>query len=164
MNQSSKFKQPTAKNGVMNPQRNFLPASTNGDYHGSLISAWFLTLMSLATIIPGCIHTFLPDGGAGVIAGLDLSRNGPRIIGLFAWAGTTQIVWGLLMLVVSLRNRNFVPLLLGLLLIERSLHALNMWVLKYTGDGHHPPETYLTLAALPIIALFLGLSLRQRGR
>jgi len=55
---------------------NFLPVATNEDYRGKRIAAWFLTFMSVTTIIPGCIHTFLPDGGTGVIAGLDLSQNG----------------------------------------------------------------------------------------
>ena len=32
------------------------------------------------------IHSFLPDGGAGTIAGLDLSHNRQLILGLFAWA------------------------------------------------------------------------------
>jgi hypothetical protein len=31
--------------------------------------------------VPGLIHVFLPDGGAGVIAGLDLSKNRATIIG-----------------------------------------------------------------------------------
>jgi hypothetical protein len=36
------------------------------------VAAWFLTLAAIGTIIPGSIHVFLPDGGAGVIAGIDL--------------------------------------------------------------------------------------------
>lgn len=55
--------------------------------------------------MPGAIHAFLPDGGAGVIAGLDLTHNAATIIGVFAWVGATQIVWGLTMLMVSLKKR-----------------------------------------------------------
>ena len=33
----------------------------------------------------GCVHDRLPDGGAGVIAGLDLTENTHVIIGVFAW-------------------------------------------------------------------------------
>src|SRR5882672_5407908 len=110
----------------LRPMR-FFPPSTNATYSGSLVSAYFLTLFSVLTILPGCIHTFAPDGGAGTIAGLDLSQNGRVIIAVFAWAGATQIAFGLATLIVSLRYRSLVPLMLGLAIIERSLHALNAW-------------------------------------
>lgn len=124
-------------------------------------SSRFLALCGVLAVVPGTIHVFLPDGGAGVIAGLDLARDNGRTIGLFAWAGATQIVWGLMMLAVGLRYRLLVPLALALLLLERTLHALNFWVLK--PGTHHPPENYAVLVALPIIALFLALALRHRG-
>jgi hypothetical protein len=140
-----------------------LPSSTNGHYFGSPLAAYLLALAGLLTIGPGLIHVFLPDGGAGVIAGLDLSRNGAVIVGTFAWAGATQIVWGITLLVASLRYRSFVPPLLVLLLIERSLIALNLWVLRAPSSGHHPPAAYGTLVALPLLAAALALSLRVRA-
>lgn len=124
-------------------------------------SARFLALCGGLAVIPGAIHVLLPDGGAGVIAGIDLAGQGARIIGVFAWAGATQIVWGLMMLAVALRYRTLVPLALALLLFERTLHALNFWLLK--PGTHHPPESYAVLVALPVIALFLVLALRHRG-
>lgn len=140
----------------------FFPPSTNADYHGRPLAAWFLTLVSLGTIVPGGIHVFLPDGGAGVIAGIDLTQGGKTIIAVFAWAGATQMVWGLSMLAVSLAYRSLVPLFLFLILVERSIIAVNQWVLKATGTGHHPPEAYVTLVALPLVALMLGLALARR--
>ncbi|GGB64523.1 hypothetical protein GCM10010833_19580 [Blastomonas aquatica] len=118
-------------------------------------------LCGVLAVVPGTIHVALPDGGAGVIAGIDLGRDGGRIIAMFAWAGATQIAWGLTMLAVALRYRALVPLALALLLLERSLHALNFWVLK--PGAHHPPESYAVLVALPLIALFLAIALRRRG-
>jgi len=140
-----------------------LPPSTNRDYTGAPIAAYFLTVVGALTIIPGLIHVFLPDGGAGVIAGLDLSANGPAIVGIFAWAGATQIVWGITLLVASLRYRRFVPPLLVLLLFERSLIALNLWVLKAPTTGHHAPGAYGTLVALPLLVAALWLSLQVRS-
>lgn len=138
------------------------PRSTNGDYAGRPVAAWFLTLVALGTIVPGSIHVFLPDGGAGVIAGIDLSQNGKTIIAIFAWAGATQMVWGVLMLAVSLAYRSLVPLVLGLVLIERMLIAATQWLLKATGTGHHPPEAYVTLVAIPVVLLMLSLSLSKK--
>jgi hypothetical protein len=138
------------------------PPSTNCAYSGSMVSAYFLTLFSVLTIVPGCIHTFAPDGGAGTIAGLDLSQNGRVIIAIFAWAGATQIAFGLAALIVSLRYRNLVPLMLGLAIVERTLHALNAWVIKSAGTGHHPPEHYAVLVGLPLLVASFVLSLRDR--
>jgi hypothetical protein len=138
-----------------------LPPSTNDRYGGSIGSARFLTLVSVLTILPGMIHVFLPDGGAGTIAGIDLGPAAPVIIALFAWAGATQIVFGIVGLVVSLRYRDLVPLMLSLIVLERLLHALDGWLLK-TGTGHHPPEHYAVLIVLPLLVLALAGSLRPR--
>ena len=140
---------------------NLLPEPTNAQYSGSRISLVILGLAVIITIIPACIHTFLPDGGANIIAGMGLdleSEHGRRVVGLFAWAGTTQLVWGLMLLTVLVRYRTLVPLGLGLLTVERILHCWHLWGPK-SGD-HHPPEAYATLILIPLFALGLILALR----
>jgi len=139
------------------------PASTNDAYSGAMVSAHFLTLFSVLTVVPGCIHTFAPDGGAGTIAGLDLSQNGRVVIAVFAWAGATQIAFGLATLIVSLRYRSLVPLMLGLAIVERTLHALNAWAIKGAAAGHHPPEHYAVLVGVPLLCGAFVLSLRDRA-
>ena len=139
----------------------FFPASTNPQYTGSRISLLILGLAVIITIIPACIHTFLPDGGANIIAGMGIdleSEHGRRVVGLFAWAGTTQLVWGLILLAILLKYRTLVPLALGLLTFERILHCWHLWGPK-SGD-HHPPEAYGTLIFIPLFALGLILALR----
>ena len=142
----------------------FLPPSTNAQYEGAPLAAHFLAFLGLTTLGPGLIHTFLPDGGAGVIAGMDLSRNGAAIVGVFAWAGATQIVWGITLLAAALRYRSLVPPLLALLLVERSLIAANLWWWKAPAGEHRPPEAYATLVVLPLLALALAGSLARRAR
>jgi hypothetical protein len=136
-----------------------LPPSTNADYPGAPLAAHFLGLVGILTVVPGAIHRFLPDGGAGVIAGIDLSQNGAAVIRAFAWAGATQIVWGVTLVAASLRYRSLVPLLLALLLVERGLIAATLWL---DGAGHRPPAAYATLGVLPLLAVALWLSLRRR--
>jgi len=145
------------------PAMRLLPPSTNGSYSGSLLSAYLLTLFGVLTIVPGCIHSFAPDGGAGTIAGLDLSQNGRLVIALFAWAGATQIAFGIAALIVSLRYRNLVPLMLALACLERTLHVLNAWVFTGAATGHRPPEHYAVLLGLPLLFAALLLSLRDRA-
>jgi hypothetical protein len=107
------------------------------------------------------IHSFLPDGGAGVIAGLDLSHNPTMIFGMFAWAGATQIAHGIVTLVVALRYRALVPLFLIVSFIERLLLSWSGWIKHAPVNGHHPPEHYSSLIFLPVILLFLWLSVRR---
>jgi hypothetical protein len=137
---------------------NLLPESTNGSYRGDGAAWKFLAAIAVVTILPGCIHAFLPDGGAGVIAGLDLSHSRSTIVGVFAWAGATQIVHGLAMLAVALRYRTLVPLFLGLVVVERVVMSINWWVLKPSDTGHRPPEVWATLVLLPVVVYFLARS------
>lgn len=138
-----------------------LPPSTNAHYAGSRYSAWFLMLLGLGWCIGGSIHSFAPDGGAGSIAGIDLSQDGRRIIALFAWAGATQLAHGIAMIIVALRYRTLVPLMLLLSLLERGLLSWSAFVAHVPASGEHPPGQYGSLIAVPLILLFLWLSLRK---
>lgn len=139
------------------------PESTNDQYRGAVASAWFLGLLAIGSIIPGCIHYFLPDGGAEVIAGLDLGAERSLVIGVFAWMGATQIPYGLAQLAVATRYRSLVPLFLALALIERALAAIAGWITKGADAPHHPPEHYVVVALVPVILTFLTLSLMRRA-
>jgi hypothetical protein len=138
------------------------PPSTNRDYRGATVSAWFLMLVGLLEFVPGCIHVFLPDGGAGVIAGLDLAAGGPAIIAVFAWFGAIQIPFALLLFVIGLRYRTLVPLALVALIIARGLMSIDGWFFKGSVSGHHPPEHYASPIAVALALVFLFLALRQR--
>jgi hypothetical protein len=142
---------------------NLFPPSTNADYRGARSSAWFLGLAALLTLGPALIHSFLPDGGAGVIAGLDLGDRRQLVIGVFRWEGATQLALGLAMLAIAVRYRTLTALFLVLTLVEHGLMALQGWVLSPPVDGHHPPEHYGSLAILPLALVFLILALRPRS-
>jgi hypothetical protein len=140
-----------------------LPPPTNQAYQGSLFAAHLLAVLGVLTVVPGCIHSFLPDGGAATIAGIDLGACRSVIVALFAWAGATQIVFGLTMLLAGTRYRTFVPLVLSLVILERGLHAVEAWLPKDGGAHHHPPEHYAVLLVLPLAIAALVLSLRDRS-
>ena len=141
-----------------------LPPSTNEAYRGARISAWFLLAAALLTLGPGLLHSFLPDGGAHSIAGLDLGERRDVVVGVFRWEGATQIAFGLAMAAVAVRYRPLTPLFLALLLIEEALVALQGWVLAPPASGHHPPAHYGALAVVVLAAIFLALALKPRPR
>ncbi len=138
------------------------PPSTNAAYRGATVSAWFLMLAAALEFVPGCIHYFLPDGGAGVIAGLDLTHNRQTIVSVFAWVGAIQIPFAMLLFVIGLRYRTLVPLGLLVLIIERALMTVDGWLLKGAASGHHPPEHFASPVAVVLASVFLAFSLRDR--
>lgn len=140
----------------------FLPPSTNHLYQGARASVWFLLLSAVMTLVPGLIHSFLPDGGAGVIGGLDLTGRRDLVIGLFRWEGSTQLALGLGMLAVALRYQPLTPLFLSLVIVERGLISLHGWILTPPANGHHPPAHFASPVAVVLTAFFLFLSLRAR--
>lgn len=140
----------------------FLPPSTNAQYHGARAAPWFLALAALATLATATIHSFLPDGGAEAIAGLDLGDRRELVIGVFAWEGATQFALGIGMLVVALRYRTLTPLFLSLVVVERGLMTLQGWVLKPPASGHHPPAHYGSVVVALLALMFLVLALRRR--
>jgi hypothetical protein len=139
-----------------------LPPPTNDSYRGSVASAWFLAFAALITLGPGLIHSFLPDGGAGVIAGLDMGDKRDLVIGVFRWEGATQLAFGLALLTVSLRYRPLTPLFLALFTLESALVALQGWVLTPPANGHHPPAHYGSVVVALLGVVFLWLSLPRR--
>ena len=139
-----------------------LPPSTNDQYRGPAVSVWFLGLCALLTLGPALIHSFLPDGGAGVIAGLDLGDRRDVVIGVFAWEGATQLAFGLGLLAAAIRYRSFTAFCLVLVAIERSLMSLQAWVLKPPANGHHPPEHYGSPVTVALALFFAWLALRPR--
>lgn len=140
-----------------------LPPSTNAQYRGSTLAVWFLGLMALTTLVTGCIHSFLPDGGSRVIAGLDLGDRADLVIATFNWEGATQLGFGLALVAVVLRYRALTAWMLLCVAVERGLMSLQGWVLRVPADGHHPPEHYgspiITLLAL----VFMVLAARERS-
>ena len=137
-----------------------LPPSTNADYRGARVSAWFLAFAAALTIGPGLAHSFLPDGGMTTIAGLAPGEAAPMVLGAFRWEGATQLAWGAAMLAVALRYRPLTPLFLALLAGQAGLSALEVWVLAPM-RGHRPPENYGVLATAPLAVLFLILALQS---
>jgi len=139
-----------------------LAPSTNDQYRGARAAAWFLALGGVLTLVPGMIHAFLPDGGAGSIAGLDMGDRRELVIALFAWHGATQIAFGLAMIAVALRYRSLTPLFLALFVLERVLLVLDAWGPGAAAPAHRPPEHYGSMAGLALGLVFLALSLRTR--
>ena len=137
-----------------------LPARSNHAYGGSPWAWRILILLGVLNLGRGGIHFFAADGGAGRIAGIDLSQGGDVIVMLFAMLGLDQMVWGAIDLYVALRQRAFVPLVFALTLAKQAVGAIVLWIYKPLSVP--APGKYGAVLTLPVLALGLWLSLRPR--
>jgi hypothetical protein len=99
-----------------------LPASASADFTGRPLALWALYPVTAITLWRSQHHMFAPDGGAESIATIPLSRYSPdasaNIIAMFAQWGLSQLLLGLVMLVVAVRYRALVSLMWLLLCLE----------------------------------------------
>jgi hypothetical protein len=113
----------------------------------------------MVSTIRSLIHLLAPDGGAGSIAGMDLSVAGAQgIIFSFALWGSAQLIYALIQLVVVFRYRSLVPFMYVLLILETLLREL-VGHMKPVHFAHTPPGAIGNYVILPLAALMLALSL-----
>ncbi|MFZ5668338.1 MAG: hypothetical protein ACOY4K_02495 [Pseudomonadota bacterium] len=90
------------------------------------ISLTALVLLGAINLVRGGVHVFLPDSGAGTIAGFDLENGGRgTIVLMLAFIGAGQLGQGLADLLAAWRYRDFV---VPLLVVEFARNLLGMWI------------------------------------
>ncbi len=135
-----------------------VPVRWHEPYRGLPIGWQLLLPFALMNLVRGGIHLFADDGGAGRIAGIDLTQGGAVIVMLFAVMGIDQIAWGVIDTAVALRWRAFVPLVWALTLAKQLAGAVVMWVYKPLPVP--APGKYGALVILLVVAFALWASLR----
>lgn len=129
----------------MNWSRLFPPAN---EYTGPNAPFYFLVLIAITSTASSLIHMFFPDGGAGVISGINTGvEGGGNIIAMFGQWGASQLILALIYWLVILRYRSLTPLMLAVVVLEQLLQI---------GMGHIKP---LVIAAPPPGAIGSGLVL-----
>jgi hypothetical protein len=123
----------------------------------------FVALLGLINLGRGALHVFLPDSGAGQIAGFDLTQGGAAIVFLLAMVGVTQMGLGLADIAASLRYRMFV---LPLLWVHAVQQALGMYVFHIAKPppAAVPGEAFNTLLFVLILLAALLESYGQNRR
>ena len=139
-----------------------LPSPADNTIRGPKFVTWIFTLIAIVGTVRSCIHIFAPDGGAGSIAGMDLSVAGAGgIIFSFALWGTSQLIYAFIQLAVAFRYRSLVPAMYVILMLETLLRML-VGRMKPVHFSHTPPGAYGNYVMLPLVLLMLVLSLRGR--
>jgi hypothetical protein len=137
------------------------PAEVNSNARGHKLPLVVFSLIAVVSTIRSCIHLFAPDGGAGSIAGMDLSVSGADgIIFAFALWGSSQLIYALIQLLVAFRYRSLVPFMYLLLILETLLRML-VGSMKPVAFSHTPPGALGNYIILPLALIMLVLSLRD---
>lgn len=138
-----------------------LPKEANGSYTGSRIAYWVFALISVVSLGRSCIHLFAPDGGAGSIAGIDLSLGGAAsIIFAFGLWGLSQVIYAFIQLLVAFRYKTLIPLMY-LVLIFETLGRMFVGRTKPPILLHTPPGGFANYIVLPLAIVMLVLSLTE---
>jgi hypothetical protein len=136
-----------------------LPAKIDNTIRGSRIPFYIFALYAIVSTVRSCIHLLSPDGGAGTIAGMDLSVAGADgIIFAFALWGSSQLLFALIQLLVVFRYRSLIPFMWLMLALEVLLRE-SVGKMKPVTFAHTPPGAIGNQVMLPLALLMLGLSL-----
>ncbi len=144
-----------------------LPSSVNNNIRGTKIPFYVFALYAIVSTVRSCIHLLSPDGGAGTIAGMDLSVAGADgIVFAFALWGSSQLLFAIIQLLVVFRYNSLVPFMYLMLVLEVLLREL-VGKMKPVTFAHTPPGAIGNQIILPLAVLMLVLSLwsayRQTG-
>lgn len=140
-----------------------LPVKADNTLPGSKLPFYMLLLLALIGTVRSLIHIFSPDGGAGSIAGMDLSAGANGIIFAFALWGSAQLIYALLQWVVLLRYRALIPLMWLIQLLE-TLGRMLVGRIKPVTFAHTPPGAIQNYIYLALALLMLSLSLWSARR
>ena len=136
-----------------------LPAKIDNIIRGSKIPFYVFALYAIVSTVRSLIHLLSPDGGAGTIAGMDLTVAGAEgIIFAFALWGSSQLLFAIIQLLVVLRYRSLVPLMWLMLALEVLLRQL-VGAMKPVTFAHTPPGAIGNQLILPLALLMLALAL-----
>ncbi len=148
----------------MRPCRTLLPVTAGNDNPGPKLANIVFLLLAIVGIARSCIHIFSPDGGAGVIAGLDVAvAGGDGIVFAFALWGGAQLLLSIVQVTVNFRYKNLIPFMYGLLIAEVFLRMLAGWLHPVT-FSHVPPGAVANYIVLAVAIVMLLLLLLQRDR
>jgi len=136
-----------------------LPVQADNTIRGIKLPVYLFCLIAIVSTVRSCIHIFAPDGGAGSIAGMNLSVTGANeVVFAFALWGSAQLIYALIQLVVAFRYRTLIPFMYILLILETLLRML-VGHMKPVTFAHAPPGAIGNYVILPLAALMLILSL-----
>lgn len=140
------------------------PKTADNNYRGSKLAAAVFLLIAAAGTVRSGIHLLAPDGGAGTIAGMDLSVAGAEgIIFAFSLWGGAQLLYALVQLTVFFRYRTLIPMMYVLMFLE-TLFRMLTGHMKPVQFSHTPPGAIGNYIMIPLVLVMFVLSISGRKK
>jgi len=141
----------------------FLGKADNNFQGYRIVVIVFLAII-VFTIARSLVHILLPDGGAGSIAGLDVTvEGGQNVVSVFAVWGLSQLLMGFVYLVVFFRYKSLIPFMYLLILAEYS-GRIALGLIKPLEVGHPPPGVIGDYILVPLAIIMLACSRDPRDQ
>ena len=136
-----------------------LPTQIDNTIRGTKIPFYIFTLYAIVSTVRSCIHLLSSDGGAGTIAGMDLSVAGADgIIFAFALWGSSQLLFAMIQMLAVIRYRSLIPFMWLMLALEILLREL-VGKMKPVTFAHTPPGAIGNQIILPLAVVMVVWSL-----
>ena len=138
-----------------------LPEKIDNNFPGHKFAAHAFLVLTIITIARSLAHMFLPDGGAELIATIDVSvEGGVTIIGMFAQWGLSQLLMAGLYVIVFVRYKSLIPLMYLIIFAEYA-GRIGMGLLKPIETiGTAPGGSIGSLIILYLAIIFFVFSIR----
>jgi hypothetical protein len=104
------------------------PKQFDNQFRGYKIALYAFYVLTAITVWRSQHHLFAADGGAQTIASIPLdtftAAGSQAVIGVFGLWGLSQLIIGVIYLLVAFRYRAMVPLMYVLLIVEYAFRAI----------------------------------------
>lgn len=141
--------------------KTLFPKKADNQFPGVKFSMVVFFVIAVVSTARSLVHIFSPDGGAGSIAGLDLSVEGAEgIIFAFALWGSAQLVLAVVQLIISFRYRSLIPMMYVLLIFEVLIRIL-VGRIKPVTFAQTPPGAIGNFVIFPLALVMLLLCFVQ---
>ncbi|TRX65661.1 hypothetical protein EO216_19780 [Flammeovirga kamogawensis] len=149
----------------MNRIDKVFPKEFGNDYKGHKIALYFFYFFTILTVVRSLIHMFSADGGAQSIATIPLDTytdgGASTVILIFSLWGLSQLIMGLLYVIVCWRYKSLIPLMYLFLFIEY-LMRLVLMTLKPIETTGTAPGGVINYIFVPLAILLFFLSIKSR--
>ena len=139
-----------------------LPDVIDNQYQGLRIARYAFLILTVATLVRSLIHVFAPDGGAQSIATIPLASYpgdaAAAVILMFSLWGLSQLLMGVVYLVVYLKYKALIPAMYVLMIVEYAMRIV-IGQMKPIVTSGTAPGSIGNWVMVPVCIILLALSL-----
>ena len=141
-----------------------LPKTIDNHYPGIKVAQYAFLIITIATLVRSLIHVFAPDGGAQSIATIPLGSYpadaAAAVILMFSLWGLSQLLMGVVYLVVYFKYQSLIPAMYVLMIVEYTMRIV-IGQMKPIVTSGTAPGSIGNWVMVPVCAVMLVLSLMK---